>query len=127
MKHLALIVALIAGCYGSGGGGGTGGGGTGATCPATAPPTYDSFGHQFFQSYCTRCHSTTSTDRMGAPDDLNWDTQAGIDQHLADIEGQAAKGPNATNRLMPFTPPDPTDAERETLGQFLACEKLRAH
>jgi hypothetical protein len=61
---------------------------------------------------------------MGAPIGFNWDVQATVDQHLDDIDGQAASGPNGTNRLMPFTPPDPPDAERAKLGQFIACEKM---
>jgi hypothetical protein len=48
-------------------------------------------------------------------------------QHASDIDTEAASGPKATNTDMPelgtAVTTAPTDAERATLGQFLACEQ----
>ncbi len=100
---------------------------TGSQCPTTNPPTYASFGMQFFTTYCTGCHSRMAANRHDAPGDQNYDTEADIKAHLADIDAEAAAGPNAKNTDMPdMSGPvhmQPSMAERETLGQFLACEK----
>jgi uncharacterized membrane protein len=116
MKH-ALLVLAFAGCASTS---------SGATCPTANAPTYDSFGKQFFATYCTGCHSASSTDRHGAPKDLNYDTEADIRAHAMDIDLVAASGPSATNTKMPeltgAVRVQPTEAEREQLGQFLACE-----
>ena len=41
---------------------------SGATCPDNQAdvPTYDSFGREFMETYCTGCHSAQSPDRHGA-------------------------------------------------------------
>ena len=100
---------------------------TDSVCPTSDPPTYGSFGQTFFTTYCTGCHSSTATNRNGAPSDMNFDSEADIDMHLADIDAEAASGPAATNTEMPEldgpVSEPPTTAERVTLGQFLACEK----
>ena len=102
---------------------------SGATCPdnATDAPTYDNFGREFMENYCTSCHSAQSPDRHGAPADQNYDTEADIKLHAAAIDGEAAAGPNATNTAMPeiagTVHAAPTQAEREMLGKFLACEQ----
>lgn len=82
---------------------------TASVCPTT-PVTYVSFGKTFFDTYCTRCHSA-------------YKTEAGIKRDLDSIDVEAAKGPNATNMSMPESGAAPSDTERETLGQFLACSK----
>jgi cytochrome c5 len=99
--------------------------GTGASCPTASPPTYDSFGKMFFDTYCTSCHSSarTGVQRGGAPVGRDYDTLAGIRAGLTVIDSRAASGPNETNETMPLGLPFPTLAERTTLGQFLACEK----
>jgi uncharacterized membrane protein len=98
---------------------------TGATCPPTTAPTYASFGQGFFSTYCTSCHSANSTNRHGAPGSQNYDTEADIIKHAADIDAAAAAGPDATNTFMPelggTVTSKPTQAERELLGQYLAC------
>lgn len=100
---------------------------TGSECPTTNPPTYDSFAKNFFDSYCTSCHASNKTGAMrgGAPSGLNYDTLAGIQRDLAGIDSEAAAGPNGTNTSMPEGLPKPTQAEREMLGQFLACEAAK--
>jgi uncharacterized membrane protein len=100
---------------------------SGATCPTDNAVTYDNFGRDFMQTYCLGCHSKDAINRHGAPGDQNYDTLDDIRLHAADIDAEAAKGPNATNTAMPdMSGPvhtRPTDQERELLGQFLACEK----
>src|SRR5262245_31675531 len=100
---------------------------SGATCPDNPAdrPTYDNFGREFMETYCTGCHSAQAPDRLGAPADQNFDTEADVKKHAAAIDAEAAAGPNATNTAMPeiggTVHAAPTPAERERLGQFLAC------
>ena len=98
---------------------------TGSACPTDNPPTYASFGQQFFTTYCTGCHSATASNRHDAPGSQNYDTEADVIRHAAEIDETAAKGPDATNTIMPelggTVTRKPTDAEREMLGQYLAC------
>jgi uncharacterized membrane protein len=96
---------------------------SGATCPTPAV-TYASFGQAFFSTYCTSCHaaSLTGAARVGAPVGYDFDTIAGVRAHAIEIDEVAASGPAATNMQMPFgASPQPTLAEREQLGQLLAC------
>jgi len=48
---------------------------SGSTCPSDSTLTYENFGMQFFENYCTRCHSTMPENgtRSGAPRGLDWD------------------------------------------------------
>jgi predicted CxxxxCH...CXXCH cytochrome family protein len=98
---------------------------SGASCPTDDAPTYASFGQQFFATYCTSCHSASSTNRHGAPGGQNYDTEADVIRHADDIDEAAARGPDAKNTFMPelggTVTHKPSDAEREMLGQYLAC------
>ena len=80
-------------------------------------------------AYCTGCHSRDAGDRHGAPRDVDLDTEADVIAHASEIDENAAAGPNARNTAMPdMSGPvhvQPTDAERERLGQFLACEQRK--
>jgi uncharacterized membrane protein len=100
---------------------------TGSTCPTTDPPTYATFGQQFFTDYCLGCHSQTATNRHGAPGDQNYDTEDQIRALADDIDSQAASGPDATNTDMPdLSGPvhnPPSVEERKLLGEYLACLK----
>jgi len=103
---------------------------TTVTCPTTNPPTYASFGQTFFATFCTPCHSASnvgSAARNGAPDGLNFDTEAEVAANAEDINMMAGVGPNGPNHTMPYMPgpvtTPPTDAQRTTLAQFLACEE----
>lgn len=100
---------------------------TGSICPPIDPPTYASFGQPFFAKYCTSCHSINSTNRHDAPGNHNYDSEADIRRHASAIDEQAAAGPDATNTTMPeiggTVVSKPTPAEREQLGQYLACTK----
>jgi hypothetical protein len=99
---------------------------TGSTCPDMAHPTitYSGWGQNFFESYCTRCHSstlTTSDERNGATIHANWDDLPTIRSYAKEIDSFAAGGPNGTNHIMPPSDPTPSDDERIMLGEFLAC------
>jgi len=78
-------------------------------------------------TYCTDCHSSTSANRHAAPSDVNFDSIDDIVQHADDIDVEAASGPKATNTDMPELDAKvtkaPSQAEREMLGQFIACVK----
>src|SRR5262245_50603383 len=112
----ALFLLFIAACAGTP---------TGSSCPTSDPPTYDNFGRQFMADYCTGCHSSSATSRHRAPKSLNFDTEADIQKHAADIDLEAASGPKSTNTDMPDLDGPvrsaPSDAERTKLGQYLAC------
>jgi cytochrome c5 len=81
---------------------------SGATCPTANPPTYANFGKAFFDTTCLSCHPSYAT-------------EAGIKADAAQIDIEAGKGPTATNTAMPPRTPAPSDAEREKLGQYMAC------
>ncbi|NNE43219.1 MAG: cytochrome c [Gemmatimonadetes bacterium] len=125
-----LYAALAAGC-GDDMTGGDGDGhdhdhdaaSSGAECSPTATATYDNFGAAFFDQYCLRCHSRelSGADRNDAPPEHNFDTVDLIHAQREIIDGQAAIGPGSTNRSMPPSAPFPTDEERRTLGEWLAC------
>lgn len=117
----ALFLAFILGACGGGDSS------TGSECPTASAPTYTTFGKTFFDTYCTSCHSSARTGAMrgGAPVGRDYDTLAGIRKDLSAIDSEAAAGPNGTNTSMPSSLPRPSEAERMTLGQFLACEQAQ--
>jgi hypothetical protein len=100
---------------------------TGSICPTDNTLTYDSFGQEFMDSYCTQCHSSElqGEARNGATVDHDFDTLDGILGVLEHIDQMAAAGPDSVNTTMPPHDDDgdkPTLEEREQLGQWLACE-----
>ena len=118
MKYTIAIAALVlAAC--------TDGSPTDSVCPTANAPTYSDFGQHFFTTYCTGCHSASATNRHGAPRSQNYDTEADVRMHDDDIDAVAAVGPAASNTFMPelagSVSAKPTDAERQQLGQMLAC------
>jgi uncharacterized membrane protein len=96
---------------------------TQSVCPDPPTLTYANFGQAFFTSYCQRCHASTVTGlaRMGAPADHTFDTVAEIRALSDHIDELAAAGPAATNTEMPPDGAKPTQAQREQLGEWLAC------
>lgn len=96
---------------------------TGAVCPPDSTLTYASFGKAFFDTYCQSCHgsSVRGAVRQGAPSSHAYDDVMGIRSDLAEIDRRAAAGPDAINVDMPRAFPVPSDAEREQLGEWLAC------
>ena len=99
----------------------------GSTCPSPSPPTYDSFGCSFMESYCTRCRGTALAggERNGAPEDHDFETLGGVLAVAKHIDEYAASGPAATNTTMPSSGPTPSDAERNQLDEWLACEMAK--
>lgn len=95
---------------------------SGAECDSSI--TYENFGASFMTTYCTSCHSSTLSGaaRNGAPDDHDFDSLDEIVSLAEHIDEYAAAGPEAFNEAMPPSGPMPTDAEREMLGAWLACE-----
>ncbi|MFL5343879.1 MAG: hypothetical protein ACJ8AT_03765 [Hyalangium sp.] len=127
----ALLIAAVL-CLGHSDNGGCGGGGdeehegvaTGATCPPTDAPTAQSFGTAFLQTYCLYCHSASVTGdaRHDAPTDTNFDTLDEVRMHAMHMDMHAAAGPITTNTEMPPAGRlQPTQLEREKLGEWLAC------
>jgi len=101
-----------------------GGVATGATCPSLDAPTAQNFGTAFVETYCLSCHSQSATGaaRQGATVGVDFDTLDEVRRQLALIDTHAAAGPNTTNTEMPPAQrPQPTQQEREKLGQWLAC------
>ncbi len=131
-RRLACCIVLAVVSAGCGATGGTetdtasdGSSGTTASeaCVAASAPTWDSFGEAFFATYCARCHSETLTGaaRNGAPFDYNFDTVELVRMQSRKIELVAAGDADGINNSMPLGDPKPSDAERVTLGEWLAC------
>ncbi len=78
---------------------------------------YQSFGKPFFDRWCNDCHSKGSSDRQGAPDDVNFDSRDQIAGQRERIFVRSA----ADNDSMPPGPDDPPRSEREKLAEWLAC------
>lgn len=97
---------------------------TGAVCPSDNTLTYENFAKPFMENYCTRCHSSElmGGERHGAPLYHDFDSLEGIIEVHEHVDEQAAAGPLAINRFMPYDGDQPTDAERYQLGTWLACE-----
>jgi hypothetical protein len=99
---------------------------TGSLCHEDRSLTYDTFARDFFASYCTRCHGSDKVGmgaRNAAPSDHNFDTLAGVQRWLPNIDIMAAAGPKAEHMDMPPSSPKPTDEERQKLGAWLACRE----
>lgn len=96
---------------------------TQSVCPQGSTLTYNNFGKMFMENYCTRCHSSTleGDARMGAPKYHDFDTLFGIQAVSDHIDEVAAAGPAATNEAMPENGSKPTLAERQMLGEWIAC------
>jgi hypothetical protein len=114
-----VLVAAIAGCRHDHDEGTP----SGAVCTPD-PPTYDSFGRAFMQSYCTRCHASTLSGaaRQGAPAGHDFDTYLGVIAVADHVDEHAAAGPTVVNEEMPPSAPKPSLEERRQLGTWLACE-----
>ena len=97
---------------------------TGSECPPGSTLSYESFGADFMEAYCTDCHDSDlhGADRNGAPLYHDFDTFDGIIVVADHIDEWAAAGPDATNTLMPPEGDAPSDEERLQLGEWLACE-----
>jgi uncharacterized membrane protein len=96
---------------------------TESTCPQGSTLTYNTFGKQFMERYCTRCHSSdlTGAARQGAPTFHDFDTLFGIKAVSNHIDETTAAGPASINEGMPIGGPEPTRMERYQLGEWIAC------
>ena len=82
--------------------------------------TFETFAMEFFATWCTRCHSaalTTPQERNGAPPNYNWDVEASVREHLAEI--RYAVG---VINFMPINPPDPTCEERARIVRWIDAD-----
>lgn len=52
--------------------------GRGAPCDSGAPVSWEGFGQGFFTTYCRSCHSSGLSERYGAPEGVNLDTEAEV-------------------------------------------------
>lgn len=77
--------------------------------------TYDNFGKDFFNSYCTSCHSGGSG--VSEAQDKPFDSQADIQAHAGQIYSEAG----GTNTGMPPSGTGPTADERTQLAEWLSC------
>ena len=96
---------------------------SGAVCPDDSDLTYESFGQDFMERYCTQCHSREleGAARHEAPEGHDFDYVDGVRYVSDHIDQLAASGPEHTNTMMPPVDPRPTMEEREKLGEWLAC------
>ncbi len=49
-----------------------------AECASAPDVTWQTWGHGFFLTYCGACHSATSPNRDGAPENVNFDTKSEV-------------------------------------------------
>lgn len=89
---------------------------SGATCPPSSTLTYDNFGKAFFEANCNRCHSANTKGQSPLYDDVT-----AIRANKKQVDEQAASGPDSTNDRMPGDGTAVATADREKLGQWLAC------
>ncbi len=47
-------------------------------CDGLPEVTWNGWAQGFFRGYCTSCHSVTAPDRWGAPEGINFDTEADV-------------------------------------------------
>jgi hypothetical protein len=102
---------------------------TGSVCNGSTL-TYENFGRQFMETYCTECHSSSlegDEARQCAPSGgHNYETLAAIVDDFDHVDEYAAAGPSSVNNAMPPKGfPTPTEQERRNLGTWLACELER--
>lgn len=79
--------------------------------------TYESFGRQFLDQYCQRCHGAVGPNREGAPSAYDFGSAEDARAWRERIFARSA----LDNTSMPPGPDDPPDAERAKLADWLAC------
>lgn len=80
--------------------------------------TYASFGEAFMSTHCQTCHGALGSDRRGAPLAYDFGTVELVRAYKDRIFVRAA----SVNTTMPPGPDDPSEAEREQLAEWLACD-----
>jgi uncharacterized membrane protein len=86
-----------------------------ASCGHDIKVTWETGGQALFRGRCCSCHSSTATERYGAPEYLNYDTYEGV-QEAAHAIRQAA----LWDQVMPPGYPL-SDEDQEVLESFLDC------
>lgn len=84
--------------------------------------TYEAVAKPFLTAYCTRCHSASSTNRLGAPEDANFDTLAELREHGMHV------AENVAEEMMPppGLKPQPSTLERADFLKWLDCSGVAA-
>jgi hypothetical protein len=99
---------------------------TESVCPPVQTLSYENFGKPFMESYCTECHDSAKrgADRQGAPSFHDFNTVYGVRAVYEHIDFTTAAGPTGivNDSMPPDGEPQPTLAEREKLGEWIACE-----
>ena len=86
------------------------------TCaPGSEATTWDAWGAGFFAGYCRTCHSADTPDRRGAPESLNFDTEAEVRASAGLIQSSVID-----EGTMPIGGGVP-DVELQRLAQYLGC------
>jgi hypothetical protein len=94
----------------------TGASDTGASCSDDdALVNWDNWGAGFFAGYCRTCHAAGTLDRHGAPESINFDTEAEARQFQDDVRRVVLE-----NATMPVGGGVP-DSDLATLDVFLRC------
>lgn len=88
--------------------------------------TYANFALGFFDANCVLCHSTGTSNRNGAPVDVNFDTLAAAQTSASRADRMAGMNPSPggqKNTLMPpaIAPTSPTDLQRQQLACWVAA------
>lgn len=85
-------------------------------CDDVPYASWETFGAGFVTENCTGCHSSTSTNRREAPEDINFDSAADVWLHADRILVRAGAEP-------PTMPPlgGTTADDRELLRAWLEC------
>lgn len=81
---------------------------TEASCDQSLELSWETFGKDFMDAYCVRCHGAL-------------DSQSYVQSHRGLIDELAGIGPHAANRQMPQSGLAPNDDERQLLATWLAC------
>lgn len=87
-----------------------------ARCGAVA---WEAWADGFFATQCRACHSTSSPDRHGAPEGVDFDTEDDVLRQAARVRARALDA-----RTMPLGGGVPED-ELARLDRYLACEGER--
>ena len=91
---------------------------TSLTCPNGTQLSWENFGQAFMLNYCNSCHSSavTGSDRVGAPDEMNFDTLQDVMTWRINIHGAAA----VEQAIMPPSKHVGSD-EKALLSEWLGC------
>lgn len=81
--------------------------------------TYTTFAMPLFQAYCVRCHATALTggDRNGAPPGYNWDDEASVRLHQAEMRNAIGVA-----NFMPPSDPRPSCDDRRRLVRWIDAD-----